>query len=87
MPPDVKRIRAAKLRALGEELAMAHVCSLVDRPVEIVVERHDQQGRSLGVSDEYARVVLPRSYTIGRMVRARGVRATGGYLYAEPVGR
>lgn len=87
VPPEVKRIRAAKLRALGEELAMAHVCSLVDRPVEVVVERHDTQGRSLGVSDEYARVVLPRTYQIGQLVRARGVRATGGYLYAEPVGK
>jgi len=82
--PEVKRIRAAKLRALGEQLAMAHVCSLVDRPVEVVVERHDAQGRSLGVSDEYARVVLPKEFPVGSLIRARGVRATGGYLYAEP---
>jgi threonylcarbamoyladenosine tRNA methylthiotransferase MtaB len=82
--PEVKRIRAAKLRALGEELAMAHVCSLVDKPVEVVVERHDAHGRSMGVSDEYARVVLPREFPIGSLVRGRGVRATGGYLYAEP---
>lgn len=82
--PEVKRIRAAKLRALGEELAMAHVCSLVDKPVEVVVERHDAHGRSLGVSDEYARVVLPKDFPIGSLVKGRGVRATGGYLYAEP---
>lgn len=85
VPSETKRIRAARLRALGEELTMAHVCSLVDRRVEVVVERLDQHGRSLGVSEEYARVVLSKTCPIGSLVKARGVRATGGYLYADPV--
>jgi threonylcarbamoyladenosine tRNA methylthiotransferase MtaB len=82
--PEIKRIRAAKLRGLGEELAMAHVCSLVDRPVEVVVERHIEHNRSVGTSGEYARVVLPKIFPIGSLVTARGTRATGGYLFAEP---
>jgi len=79
--PEEKRRRAKLLRDLGERKRREFYRNLVGKELEVLMEDRYIGGKRVGLSDNYARVVVdaPEEY-IGRIVRVRPLMLDGGVL-------
>ena len=78
VPMDVRRDRAAQLRAAGERQADAHLRSLVGQTVEILSEQNGQ-GHTRG----FAPVQFLHDITPNKLVAARAVAVQDGKLQVD----
>jgi threonylcarbamoyladenosine tRNA methylthiotransferase MtaB len=84
--PEVRKERMKRVAILERELAMQYYATLLDRPLEVLVERccEDQPGWVFGTDRSYAPVRLPgRDHDIGAFVAARGTVVHPDYLQGE----
>jgi threonylcarbamoyladenosine tRNA methylthiotransferase MtaB len=80
--PDIRRERAARLRALGEQARVRHLATQVGRCVDVLVEQAD-----LGRAPDYAPVRLSTPSTPGTIVGVRITGCAGDQLFGEPMGQ
>ncbi len=78
VPSDIRKARAAILRAEGEKQVEAYYRSLVGRSLEVVVEQDGKTGHAEG----FALVRLPREMPVGSLQRVSIARADGEAVYA-----
>ncbi|HVT54238.1 MAG TPA: tRNA (N(6)-L-threonylcarbamoyladenosine(37)-C(2))-methylthiotransferase MtaB [Dongiaceae bacterium] len=82
VPGDVRRARAARLRAAGEAALQLYFAGQVGRDVRVLVER--AQGAAVfGHSEHFAPVKIAASLEAGRVVRARISAFNAQHLLAE----
>jgi threonylcarbamoyladenosine tRNA methylthiotransferase MtaB len=82
VPGDVRRARAARLRAAGEAALQLYFAGQVGRDVRVLVER--AQGAAVfGHSEHFAPVEIAASLEAGRVVRARISAFNAQHLLAE----
>lgn len=89
VPPEVKKDRVRRLSVLERQLAMNYYASLIDRPLEVLVEREaeDRPGWVRGTDRRYVPVELPGSpEEIGTFVTAYGQRVFESHLQARQAG-
>jgi len=79
--PEEKKRRARLLRDLGERKRREFYRNLVGKELEVLMEDRHIGGKTLGFSDNYARVAVdvPEEYT-GKIVRVRALMLDGGVL-------
>lgn len=75
---ELRKERAAKLRAAGEKQLARHLAAQIGKPLEIVVE----QGGMNGHSENFAPVKLATEMPVGSLHRIVATRADQHYLYA-----
>jgi threonylcarbamoyladenosine tRNA methylthiotransferase MtaB len=80
VPGDIRRERAAKLRAAGDAALAAFLDSQVGTLAEVLVETGDE-----GHTPHYARVRLDAPAPAGTLLRARLTEARGDHLRGTPV--
>ena len=78
VPKQVRKERAAALRALGAAAAARHLAAQVGRPVEVLVEADGK-----GHSAHFASVQLLGEAAPGQIVRAEGTGVEGEILQAR----
>ena len=78
VPSDLRKARAAILRASGERQVARYLASQVGRTVEIVVEQDGMSGHSEG----FALVRLPSAMAVGSVQRVTIARADATMAYA-----
>jgi threonylcarbamoyladenosine tRNA methylthiotransferase MtaB len=87
VPGDIRRDRAARLRAIGESAQQQHFASQIGRMAELVVETVKADGSVFGHSRHFApiRVMDPaRHLKRGDLVTVRLLHHTDTELIAEP---
>ena len=63
IPTIIRKQRAAKLRALGDELHDALLQKMVGQTLPVLIESD-----GMGWTDNYLRVILSKKYPIGQIV-------------------
>ena len=83
--PAVRRDRAARLRALGDQQVEALHRSLAGRLAHVLVERIGRDGRALGHTEQFASVVLDGPHAPGTVVPVRLAPGEAGTLTGQPL--
>lgn len=84
VPMDVRRNRAKQLIAIGERKRQEFAARFVGSPVEVLVERVDEQGIGRGWTSEYleARISGCTQAEVGRLISVVPHEAKADMLYA-----
>lgn len=84
VPMDVRRNRAKQLIAIGERKRQEFAARFVGSPVEVLVERVDEQGIGRGWTSEYleARISDCTQAEVGRLISVVPHEAKADMLYA-----
>jgi threonylcarbamoyladenosine tRNA methylthiotransferase MtaB len=80
LPMELRRARAAQLRAAGERRVAAFLQRQVGDEIAVLIEQPGQ-----GRSEHYALVRLDGDAPIGGVLKARVVSTAGSQLYASPL--
>ena len=85
VPMDVRRMRANKLIALGEQKRREFAKSFVGKPVEVLIERVNENGTGRGWSAEYIDIHIENisQQQIGKLIRVTPHAATDSRLSAR----
>ena len=78
VPVAVRKERAARLRATGEQAVEAYLKSMSGRSISVLAEKAD-----IGRSEHFAMVRFAEAQTPGQVLRARVLGARDGALLAE----
>ena len=84
--PEVRKSRVRELGELERRLAQEYYETLVDREMEVLVERESREelGCVAGTDRHYVPVVMPGDQSdVGQFVSVRGVSSNRDYLWAQ----
>ncbi len=83
VPAPVKRARTEEALAVAASLAQQAAAEWVGRPVHVLFEQRDREGRLSGLTEHYLRLHAPGPADyVGRIVEITPRRAEDGELYA-----
>jgi threonylcarbamoyladenosine tRNA methylthiotransferase MtaB len=82
VPGDVRKERAARLRAAGQEAMQRYFAQRIGSPVSVLIERAED-GTGFGHSEHFAPVQVKSSAAIGAVVAGRVAGHTQEHLLAE----
>jgi len=72
VPGDVAKLRAARIRQLGEKKQRSFARMFVGRELDVIVEKGESAGRMKAVADNYLRVTLPaKGLSAGQRLNVR----------------
>jgi threonylcarbamoyladenosine tRNA methylthiotransferase MtaB len=82
VPGDVRKERAARLRAAGQGALLRYFAARIGAPVSVLIERAED-GMGFGHSEHFAPVRLRSAAQIGAVVTGRVAGHTEDHLLAE----
>jgi len=82
VPGDVRKARAARLRAAGQAAIQRDFAQRIGTPVRVLIER-EEDGIGFGHSEHFAPVRVPSTASIGAIITGRIAGHTEDHLLAE----